>query len=135
MQVVVNSPLLKVKDNKVVLLDYTDKLSHKLEWKDLLTSVLKLPEQCIEYIDLCEINDKVISTESTTIIKNSSNLEVKSLFDPWGACQRHVVSSQSVTQKYVSVGYGKASYRDYATNFNKRFDTFNSVLYYVLRNL
>ena len=43
---------------KVVLLNYTDKLNHKLEWKDLLTSVLKLPEQCIEYIDSHEINDK-----------------------------------------------------------------------------
>ena len=63
-------PLFKITNNELVINKFKNKIKGTC-WNHLLTSVIDLPEQCIEYIDMHEVNTLLIASNSENRWKNT----------------------------------------------------------------
>ncbi len=137
-------PLLKVKDNKVLITkDIIKKLYNKeIMWNDLLTNC-KIDESVIEYIDPEEQNYSMIAMKSKDSYLQDKNLHINyshceihtsAIFGVLASCIPFPEHNQAPRNTYQTA-MSKQAIGVYAMNYDKRMDKTSYILSYPSRPL
>lgn len=140
-------PLYIIKDNKFLLTnkDVDDIRNKKLKWDDLIcrnneVNSLNSKESVIEYLDIEECNNLMIAFSNDDLKKNS---DTNNFYYNYTHCELHpsmmygvLVSNipfanyNQAPRNQYQAAMGKQSIGIFASNYKKRIDTVQHVLYY-----